>query len=61
MMETVFRTNYEPGRTLDELEKERLLERLGHTPTESFRIMMKLIRISKKMKQGKIIHYTKSI
>jgi hypothetical protein len=51
-METVLRTNYKPGRTVEEVERERLYERLNHTPTESFKIMMKLIRISEKMKRA---------
>lgn len=59
MEETVLRTNYKPGRTVEEVEHERLVERLNHTPTESFRIMMDLIRISQKMKEAKITHSIK--
>jgi hypothetical protein len=55
MEETVLRTNYKPGRTVEEVEHQRLVERLNHTPEERFRIMMKLIRISEKMKKAKII------
>lgn len=51
-METVLRTNYKPGRTVEEVEIERLKERLDRTPTENFKIMMKLIRISEKMKKA---------
>lgn len=57
--ETVLRTNYKPGRTVEELERERLRERLNHTPTQSFRIMMDLIRITEKMKNAKITHSSK--
>ncbi|MES2776318.1 MAG: hypothetical protein V4722_19235 [Bacteroidota bacterium] len=60
-METVLRTNYKPGRTVEELEKERLLERLDHTPTESFKILMKLIRVTEKMKNAKVTHSSKPL
>ena len=53
-METVLRTNYKPGRTVEEVELERLYERLNHTPTQSFKIMMKLIRVSEKMRNAKV-------
>lgn len=56
MEEKILLTNYKPGRTLAELERQQIKERLNHTPTQSFRIMMDLIRISEKMKRAKITH-----
>lgn len=53
-METVLRTNYKPGRTVEEVEQERLTSCLNRTPTENFKIMMKLIRISEKMRKAVI-------
>ena len=56
MEEKTLRTDYKPGRTVAELDRQQIKERLNHTPTESFRIMMNLIRISEKMKSAKITH-----
>ena len=50
--EKKYRFNYKPGRTVEELEQERLIESLNRTPTERFRIMMQLIRISQKAKEA---------
>ena len=50
--EKKYRFNYKPGRTVEELEQERLIESLNRTPTERFRIMMQLIRISQKTKKA---------
>ncbi len=61
IMETVLRTNYKPGRTVEEVEMERLHERLNHTPTESFKIMMKLIRVGEKMKKAKVTYSPNTI
>jgi hypothetical protein len=49
--------DYKPGRTLVELENERLEAALKLSPTERLRKMIQLIRISKKIKQA----YTNSI
>ncbi|CAN5810095.1 hypothetical protein BH10BAC3_BH10BAC3_20570 [soil metagenome] len=49
--------DYKPGRTVEELEQERLLASLNRTPTERFRIMMQLIRISEKT-QNAVIQLT---
>lgn len=56
MEEKILNTDYKPGRTVTELEQQQIKERLSHTPTQSFRIMMNLIRISEKMKSAKITH-----
>ena len=50
--EKKYRFNYKPGRTVEELEQERLIESLKRSPTERFRIMMQLIRISQKTKEA---------
>ena len=50
--EKKYRFSYKPGRTVEELEQERLIESLNRTPTERFRIMMQLIRISEKTKEA---------
>ncbi len=59
MEEKILNTDYQPGRTLEELEQQRIRKRLSYTDTESFRILMSLIRISEKMKQAKIAHVSK--
>jgi hypothetical protein len=56
MEEKILLTDYNPGRTLAEMEEQQIKERLSHSPTQSFRILMDLIRISEKMKKAKIIH-----
>jgi hypothetical protein len=59
MEEKILLTDYKPGRTVSELERQQIKERLNHTPTQSFRIMMDLIRISEKMKSAKITHVSR--
>ena len=49
-MEPVFKTNYIPGRTIEMLTKERILERISRTPTESFKLLMKLNRLATTIK-----------
>ena len=53
---TVLRTNYKPGRTVEELETERLRERLNTTHQERFEILMALNRFERKLKMAKISH-----
>jgi hypothetical protein len=50
--EKQYRFSYKPGRTVEELEHERLSESLQRSPTQRFKIMMALIRISQKARQA---------
>jgi hypothetical protein len=50
--EKTYRFDYQPGRTQAELEEARFIESLKRTPTERFRIMMQLIRISQKTSEA---------
>jgi len=47
--------SYKPGRTVEELEEERLRYVLSLTHEQRFRRMMQLIRASQKMKEATII------
>jgi hypothetical protein len=51
--EPTFSYNYKPGRTVEELEYERLIGNLKLTYTERFRRMTALIRLSRNLKQTK--------
>jgi hypothetical protein len=45
MQEKVLLTDYQPGRTLEELERQPIQERLNYTHTEVFHILMSLISL----------------
>ncbi len=60
-METAFTTNYKPGRTIETLTRERILQRISHTPTESFGVMMKLNRLAVLIKRAKSFFSKKAI
>jgi hypothetical protein len=47
--------NYQPGRTVDQLEEERLIEILKLPYSERFSRMVALIRLTKKIKYPKLL------
>jgi hypothetical protein len=47
---TIYSFTYKPGRTVDELEEERLVQILSLSYEERFRRMMALIRVTQKLK-----------
>lgn len=48
--------NYKPGRTMEELEQERLVESLNRTPAERFHIMTKLMKISRMLRSATVTY-----
>lgn len=47
--------NYKPGRTIEQLEEERLMELLKLPYSERFSRMVQLIRLTKKIQYPKIL------
>lgn len=52
MKEAAQNFSYKPGRTVEELENERLLIRLKTSHEERFRKMIALIAVSQKIKEA---------
>jgi hypothetical protein len=49
--EKKYKFDYQPGRTMVQLEQERFLEAMLRTPEQRFRRMMQLIQITSKLKK----------